>query len=152
MAAAVAPAEPEPPKAGFLMRPDSYDLSTEARRNQWKLVADYVEHDVMPPEKFPVQPSAEERRRFVEIIRSDLAGGSESAAAGGTLLRRLNRIEYLNTLRDLFQIREIRLPPTFPAETSDLRFDTMSEGMYLTPAHLDGYLAVAELAHVRVTQ
>ena len=55
----------------------------------------------------------------------------------------MNRTEYLNTLRDLFEIRQIKLPPSFPEDTTDLRFDTMSEGMYLTPALLDGYLTVA---------
>ena len=55
----------------------------------------------------------------------------------------MNRTEYLNTLRDLFEIRQIKLPPSFPEDTTNLRFDTLSEGMYLTPALLDGYLTVA---------
>ena len=67
----------------------------------------------------------------------------QASDVGGTVLRRMNRTEYLNTLRDLFEIRQIKLPPSFPEDTTDLRFDTMSEGMYLTPALLDGYLAVA---------
>ena len=59
------------------------------------------------------------------------------------MVRRLNRIEYLNTLRDLFGIREIRLPVTFPDDSSDQRFDTMAEGTHLTPGHLDAYHEVA---------
>ncbi len=130
------------PKADFLIQPGSYDLSTDEQRARWKLALDYVAQDVMPPPKFPVQPSAEDRSRFVKMLQADLAAPGDSQA-DGALLRRLNRIEYLNTLRDVFGIREIRLPPTFPAETTDLPFDTMSEGMYLTASHLDAYLEVA---------
>ena len=100
---------------------------------KWRRVRDYVARGVMPPKVTPKQPEAAERERFVEAIET----------AAGPRVRRLNRIEYLNTLRDLFQIREIRLPPTFPEETNDFDFDTTAEGMYVTPALLDAYLEVA---------
>ena len=81
------------------------------------------------------------REKFSAEVRALLASGEPESAGG--LVRRLNRIEYLNTLRDLFQIREIRLPVTFPDDPPGQRFDTMAEGTYLTPGHLDAYQQVA---------
>ncbi len=100
---------------------------------KWRRVRDYVARGVMPPKAATKQPATAERDRFVDSIE----------LATGPRVRRLNRIEYLNTLRDLFEIREIRLPPTFPEETNDHELDTAAEGMFVTPALLDAYLEVA---------
>ena len=69
----------------------------------------------------PCDASGERRaadRGRPQAIRDGLAGGAGVIRISRTyrwgLVRRLNRIEYLNSLRDLFQIREIRLPVTFP--------------------------------------
>ena len=89
------------------------------------------------------QPSAEERERFSAAVLAELGVSDDASLAGGTPVRRLNRIEYLNTLRDLLGIREIRLPVTFPDDNPDLRFDTMAEGTHLSPGHLDAFHEVA---------
>ena len=118
--------------AAVFREPTGPDAQEQRRR-----ALDYVARGVMPPPKAPRRPTPAERERFAAA----LAGAD--AKAGGTLIRRLHRIEYLNTLRDLFGIREIRLPPTFPEDANSLRFDTIAEGMFFTPALLDAYLQVA---------
>lgn len=110
-------------------------------RRQWKLAGEYVSKGVMPPAPAP-QPSQAERVRFSHSVSDGLAE-VEGTLSGRALVRRLNRIEYLNTLRDLFQMREIRLPVTFPDDTTGQRFDTMAEETYLTPGHLDAFHEVA---------
>lgn len=111
-------------------------------RERWLRASEYVAKSVMPPVGAP-QPSARERERFSESVLAELGERPARAADGGTPARRLNRIEYLNTLRDLFRIREIRLPVTFPDDNPDLRFDTMSHGTHLSPGHLDAFHEVA---------
>ena len=128
------------PKGGF--RVDVADPSADAEsRQQWQRAADYVSKGVMPPADAP-QPSREERDQFADRIVAAL-GGEHSSGSESVLVRRMNRIEFLNTVRDLFGIREIRLPVTFPDDSTDQRFDTMTEGTYLTPGHLDAYQEVA---------
>ena len=125
------------PPGGFAHRRRFPQADRSDAQEQRRRALDYVARGVMPPPKAPRRPTPAERERFAAA----LAGAD--AKAGGTLIRRLHRIEYLNTLRDLFGIREIRLPPTFPEDANSLRFDTIAEGMFFTPALLDAYLQVA---------
>ncbi len=127
------------PVAGFVADLDLHDLAEADSRERWARARGLVSAGLMPPRGAPQPPTAE-RERFADLIGSRL-GGADLAAAG--LVRRLNRIEYLNTLRDLFGIREIRLPVTFPDDSPDQRFDTMATGTHLTPGHLDAYHEVA---------
>ncbi len=122
------------PKAGFRIDTASHE--------QIQRALDYVAYGVMPPHNAP-QPTAAERERFQALLSEDIGRLDKNSQVGGTLIRRLHRIEYLNTLRDLFRIREIRLPPSFPEDSNSLEFDTMSEGMFFTPALFDAYLQVA---------
>ena len=132
----------ENPAGGFRADPSALDPGDPKSREQWQKAIDYVADGVMPPAN-AAQPTSDARERFAEDLLGSLASAGEPPRAAGGLVRRLNRIEYLNTLRGLFRIREIRLPVTFPDDTADQRFDTMAEGTYLTPGHLDAYHEVA---------
>lgn len=131
----------EAPKGGFRLDHGTDIPADPASRDQWRRAGQYVAKGVMPPQEAS-QPPAVERNRFAAEIFSELDTAT-APEAGGALVRRLNRIEYLNTLRDLFPIREIRLPVTFPDDSVGPRFDTMAEGMHLTPGHLDAFQQVA---------
>lgn len=126
------------PAAGFSVGPDSRALASVGSAERWERAAEYVTHGVMPPHG-AAQPSRELAERFAADIRLLLHGQEGASRPPSGLVRRLNQIEYLNTLRDLFGIREIRLPVTFPADGPHQRFDTMAEATYLTDAHLDAY-------------
>lgn len=111
-------------------------------RERWLRASEYVVKGIMPP--FGARkPSEDERERFFGTVQAELGHPGTDVVGSGSPVRRLNRIEYLNTLRDLFQIREIRLPVTFPDDNPDLRFDTMAEGTRLSPGHLDAFHDVA---------
>lgn len=111
-------------------------------QEKWKRAADYVTKGVMPPSGAR-QPTPGERQEFSEAVLVALDPDADSTRSRTTGARRLNRTEYINTLRDLFQIREIRLPATFPDDNPDLRFDTMAEGTHLSTGLLDAYEAIA---------
>ncbi len=131
----------ENPQGRFRIDRESPAAATSEAHQLWERAGEYVSKGVMPPADAP-QPSGEERERFAESLAAELSG-ADAPRSNSVLVRRMNRIEYLNTLRDLFQIREIRLPVTFPDDSTDERFDTMTEGAYLTPGHLDAYQEVA---------
>ncbi len=132
----------EQPAGKFRIDAAALDFGEPDQRERWQRAVQYVSKGVMPPAGAS-QPPPQARERFAAGLRGALAGSPSSGHSAGGLVRRLNRIEYLNTLRDLFQIREIRLPVTFPDDSSDQRFDTMARGTYLTPGHLDAYHEVA---------
>ena len=113
-----------------------------ASPEQWRRASEYVDKGVMPPEG-AAQPTDPEREAFSRAVLLTLGEGAGTEETSTGLVRHLNRIEYLNTLRDLFGIRELRLPVTFPDDNPDLRFDTMVEGTHLSPGHLDAFGAVA---------
>ncbi len=130
-------------KGDFRFDQLSWNLIETESRDQWNLLRDYVRDGDMPPKKTSKRPDAATVKAFIERLDQDFARADQTAIPGGTPLRRLNRVEYLNTVRDLFGIRMINLPLSFPEDATDAEFDTMPEGLFLSPAVMEGYHDVA---------
>lgn len=126
-------------KGDFRIDTLSWDLTGSASREQWDLVYEYVADGDMPEEKAKKHPSDATRKTFLESLDSAFSVADENAQPGGTPLRRLNRTEYLNTVRDLFGFNGIELPLSFPADAPGAEFDTMPEGLFLSPAVMEAY-------------
>ncbi len=126
------------PAGGFRADPSRIDPGDSESQHVWERAAFYVSQSVMPPEGAE-RPPPVLRQRFATGLAEALGEGGRPQG----LVRRLNRIEYLNSLRDLLGIREIRLPVTFPDDSPGQRFDTMAADAHLTPGHLDAYHDVA---------
>lgn len=76
-----------------------------ADRSVWAAVYEKVESHQMPPPKRRSQPTQAERARLLAYIAQIAARPDPSLAAvdpGKPLLRRLTRLEYNNTVRDVF--------------------------------------------------
>ena len=69
---------------------------------------------------------------------------------GRVVLRRLNRVEYENTLHDLLAI-DLPLQHYLPEDTSLHGFDNVSEGLRLSSLHLEQYLEAADAAIAAAT-
>jgi hypothetical protein len=134
---------PDKQKGDFRLDNFAYDLTDINVREQWDKVFDNVEFEDMPEEEAKHQPTTEERAAFLAILQADMLTADQTAPVGGTTIRRLNRIEYVNTINDLIKIRAFRLPNSFPADSSELDFDTMPDGLFLSPALLDAYMETA---------
>ncbi len=82
-------------------------------------VLDQLNLAEMPPED-EKQPKPEETRRVVTHLTEVLDQARENAREnrGKVVLRRLNRVEYLNTIRDLFDLKMVDFDPTvtFPPD------------------------------------
>jgi hypothetical protein len=100
----------------------------------------------MPPED-ETQPSEEELKRVVALLTTTLAKARTEARenVGKVVMRRLNRAEYRNTIRDLFQLKMVDFDPTttFPADDSTEGFDNVGEGLVTSDYLLRNYLEAA---------
>jgi hypothetical protein len=104
--------------------------------------------EMPPPNESVVQPSKQTTRDLVVSLTSFLKQASDSKAPATTVMRRLNRYEYVNTLRDLIGIHPEFFDPTtdFPADALDHGFDNNGEALTLSDYQLQRYLEVAETA------
>src|SRR5262245_52539736 len=77
-----------------------------AVRDRWAQVHDRIRLGEMPPPKNHAQPKPDEVQPVLAWIaaRVDGADAEKRAREGRTVLRRLNRTEYQNTMRDLLGI------------------------------------------------
>lgn len=96
----------------------------------------------MPPEGAAplTKAEAEDLAAFFESAASDAAAG---AGAGRVTLRRLNRLEYTNSVRDLTGVVP-RLAEEFPNDDVGYGFDTIGDVLSLSPLLLEKYVAAAE--------
>src|SRR5215471_10766026 len=99
----------------------------------------------MPPDQKP-QPSADERKLLTRWIDAKLANLSQPSGArdpGRVTIRRLNRVEYNNTIRDLVGV-DFRPADDFPADDVGYGFDNIGDVLSLPPLLMENYLAAAE--------
>lgn len=106
-------------------------------------IMDQLNLGEMPPEKKGVpQPGDDERRQIVEEIRRYLIAADQSEKAPDTVLRRLTRYEYKNTIRDLLGTDpDIRDATTlFPEDMKSHGFATVGEAQVISNHQLGLYL------------
>jgi len=121
----------------------------------WQEILDQLNLGEMPPED-ERQPSDEERLKVVEIITKGIAESREKFAGKGshTVLRRLNKFEYLNTIGDLLGLDTSAWSPSadFPADVLVEGFDNDGEELVTSGLLLEKYLPAAEEAIARATK
>ncbi len=107
---------------------------------------DEVDGKLMPPPS-EGRPGRAARGAFLESLRDGLrdANLARQQAEGRVVLRRLNRLEYENTLHDLLAI-DIPLQHFLPEDASAHGFDNVAEGLRLSMLHMEQYLEAADAA------
>ncbi|MBI2188358.1 MAG: DUF1592 domain-containing protein [Acidobacteria bacterium] len=109
----------------------------------WEKVVRKLRTSTMPPPNMP-QPSAEERgalQAWLETALDEVAAARPNPGRTETL-RRLNRTEYQNAIRDLLLL-EINAGSLLPPDESGHGFDNVIVGD-LPPALLDRYISAAQ--------
>lgn len=115
-------------------------------RKTWRSVAEQLRNYTMPPPKRKSQPTEDERNRIAEWIRYQLRESASKAGpyAGWVKARRLNRLEYDNTIRDLVGVN-LNFSETFPLEGGGGEgFDNNSETLFLPPLLMERYMEAAQ--------
>ncbi len=116
------------------------DFSDPAASAVWGEVLDVVHSHEMPPEDEP-QPPAEEAARFADWVAAELARAEVARRENQVVLRRLNRAEYANTVRDLLGLEFD--PDTFPADPPAGGFDNVGSALTMSPLHMELYYDAA---------
>ena len=114
--------------------------------NAWVKLFDRVNKGEMPPAK-KHRPSEPELKGFLASLKSPLRDLNLSlqAGEGRTVLRRLNRTEYENTVHDLLGI-DTPLKQILPEDTPMHGFDTVAEGLRFSQLQIEKYLEAADTA------
>ncbi len=113
-------------------------------REMWEQTRDMLQSREMPPEGKP-QPTEETRQKLIDYIDSRLASFrcDDKVLPGRVTLRRLNRAEYNNTIRDLTGV-DFQPAADFPADEVGYGFDNIGDVLSLSPILMEKYLAAAE--------
>ncbi len=126
-------------KGGIDLDQAAIDWSADGAAKRWEKTYYAVAHQQMPPLDKPAL-TPKERHLLLDFLDGQL---SRHTPIGGTLPRRLNRLEYRNSIRTVFQMNSFELPAGFPRDTRAHGFDTVSEALVLSPPLLEAYQEVA---------
>jgi hypothetical protein len=125
-----------------LAKPDRDQL------NQLVNLFDRVQTGEMPPKKAD-QPLPAERTAFLSELRTSLIDVEKKLAgdAGGrTTVRRMNRVEYESTLRDLLGLPLLRVKDLLPEDGQQFGFDKVAGALDISHIQMSKYLQAADTA------
>ncbi len=134
------------PKGNLNLDRLTTDFSSAVGRKPWRAIDDRITKGEMPPEA-KLRPAEKDIEALSQWIRErvNAAEVSERAAQGRVVLRRLNRIEYENTVRDLLGIY-VELQAMLPADSSANGFDNVGDALHLSSFQMEKYLEAADKA------
>ncbi|MGB7323613.1 MAG: DUF1592 domain-containing protein, partial [Rubripirellula sp.] len=115
-----------------------------ANRGVWMRALSQVRLGSMPPED--ADPMDAATRSRMETLIDDLATAVDCVQnpnAGKVALRRLNRAEYRNTIRDLTDV-DYKLADGFPGDDVGYGFDNIGDVLSLPPVLIERYIDAAE--------
>ena len=118
------------------------DLEQGVHADVWEKILRRVNSGEMPPAGKPAPPEAL-RASFIRWL--DGARDRFAATApdpGRTALRRLNRAEYANAVRDLLAL-DVDFSRELPRDNSGFGFDNVADVLSVSPTLMDRYIAVA---------
>ena len=120
------------------------DVSVLKQRKTWKRIFEMVREGEMPPDDKP-QPTPAERDAFIASAKAVFANYDAKAKPdpGRVTIRRLNRAEYNNTLRDLLGI-DTQPAADFPTDGVGYGFDNIGDVLSISPLLMERYLDAAQ--------
>ncbi len=116
----------------------------------WEKIIRLINAHQMPPAEEP-QPTPDEVLAVSAAIEAELAKFDCTAEKhpGRVTIRRLNKAEYDNTVRDLVGL-DLRLADGFPSDDVGNGFDNIADVLSIPPILLEKYLAAATVIADRV--
>lgn len=132
------------PKAGLSLEPFRDSASLIKQRKTWEAILGRIATGEMPPKGRP-KPTVAEAVAFTDLVKAVFDHHDRHAKPdpGRVTMRRLNRLEYRNTIRDLVGVD---FDPTsdFPTDDIGHGFDNIGDVLTLSPFLMERYLAAAE--------
>lgn len=113
-----------------------------ADRELWLHVLKNLRAGLMPPAK-KAQPTKPEKERIEQWIKTSVFQiDPKNPDPGHVTIRRLNRVEYRNTIRDLLGV-EFDTATVFPPDDTGHGFDSIGDVLTLPPMLLEKYVVAA---------
>jgi hypothetical protein len=126
---------------------EGYTSEVHARKNRkdWQSVQHMLSSGDMPPKKSKNQPTKAEREFVINWIENSLTKVDCTGPRdpGRVTIRRLNRAEYNNTIRDLVGV-DFKPADDFPADDVGYGFDNIGDVLAFQPVLLEKYMAAAD--------
>ena len=130
----------EKAKGDFRIAELTLDFSVKKNRSLWEKVHQQITSGEMPPKTRP-RPDEKASRTLTDWIVKQSADvvGKE----GRVVLRRLNRVEYENTVRDLFSVN-VSVKEMLPEDANAQGFDNVGAALNISPVLIERYLEAAD--------
>jgi hypothetical protein len=114
---------------------------------QWVKVVDRVTAGEMPPKTAP-QPTPAARAKFIAAVTQPLLAADDARVRreGRSTWRRMNRLEYENTLRDLLGAPWLQVKDMLPEDGLQARFNKVGEALDVSHVQMSRYLSAASYA------
>ena len=129
---------------GFTVASLTEDFTDKQNLERWLTVLEQLKDGNMPPKEKPRPPTND-----VQIVMDWITTQAEKAESvrretdGRVVMRRLNRAEYANTVRDLLGV-EVDLADLLPLDTSTNGFDNNAEQLHTSSFLMRNYLDAAD--------
>ena len=113
-------------------------------RGPWEKVMKQLRAGAMPPDG-KMRPPAKEQAHIINWLDRALVyiDTSKPADPGKVTVRRLNRTEYNNTIRDMFGLH-MDLATSFPDDDVGYGFDNIGDVLSVSPLRMEQYLQAAQ--------
>lgn len=133
-------------KGGLALEVYVSEAHARKDRKNWLAVQHIIAAGEMPPKNKP-QPTKDEKEFILHWIENVLTyvdcSPNVPKDPGRVTIRRLNRAEYNNTIRDLCGV-DFKPADDFPADDVGYGFDNIGDVLSLQPILLEKYLAAAD--------
>jgi mono/diheme cytochrome c family protein len=133
------------PKGDFRADRLSPDFGDSASRNRWQTIRKRIKAGEMPPSSKPrlAEPQVRLLSDWIDVRVAAAEAGRH--AQGRVVLRRLNRVEYQNTMRDLLGV-DVDLKEMLPIDTPAHGFDNVADAQHVSSFLMERYLEAADTA------
>jgi hypothetical protein len=124
---------------------DSFKSDQEIldKKELWLAVLKNVRGGIMPPAKKDKPSEAEIQKLGNWIKHGVFAIDPQNPDPGRVTIRRLNRTEYRNTIRDLMGV-DFKADDEFPPDDTGYGFDNIGDVLTVSPMLLEKYMQAAE--------
>lgn len=134
-------------EGGFRVDLLGEDLADAANHKGWSRVLARVQSGEMPPPQHTERPVEADVDAALAVLKNAFYRESRArhAEAGRVRVRRLNRLEFENTVRDLLDI-DTPLQDLLPEDDLIDGFSNQAAGLSISPVHIQQYMAAADRA------
>lgn len=110
-------------------------------RSRWSEIVNALNSHEMPPETEP-QPKSEDVAEVVDWITKEIVAAELKLRENQVVMRRLNRLEYQNSIRELTGI-QVDIS-SFPQDPPAGGFDNIGSALTFSPMQMELYLETAQ--------